>query len=112
MSNNDLLLDLLLGKVPQEETSPDQMEPVNLEQLCPTAQRVRSGLPNLLNSVIGYVPQAGMVNGIILGLCDVHLKDVPEEELVRGLTEVINLISYWRDGANTETTEEARPVSS
>lgn len=67
--------------------------------------------------MIGYVPQAGMINALVLGIADAHLAEVPEQELYAGLSHVINLITYWRDGGTMKeytlvptTEDEVRQV--
>ena len=100
---SDSLLSMLLG-----QQSPEMVEEVQQDNtdLCPTAQRVMNGLPNLLSMGSGLPGPMSMINGVIKGMAEQYIGKMPEDYLQNTLAYIIAELTFWKEGSPAESATE------
>lgn len=73
------------------------------------AQRVLQGLPNLLGKYSANIPgPIGAINGFINGMLEQHIGKYPDEEMYNQLTQIIDEVTFWRDGVRDAEKSETQ----
>ena len=104
------MLNHLLQRQVQSLPEETQTMDTTREQLSPLAQRVSSGVHKITSVVSNGPMPFPLIAGMLSAIIDQSVDKVPDDKLYSMLDWIVQEITHWRDGEDTQisaTTDES-----